>query len=349
MVPKNMMISRVIYTSAFMLLAAALGGCSSGGGSGGDSLDAALAQVADTAGTRPQIAYDNTAELVKLAGRGPTATRGFGVLRGWGAPTLGGSLAILPGDTGVSLLKEDYSISAGFPPQVVTLVHGGQSGSLVTSHLSKLGWKQHGGTLVGPPFSTGVSSKASLYVEAMHVVRTTGSDATFGGTRANLSEIGTPKGSTLADNPIIKALASCLGDVVAAQIGLAGGEGGDLGGRHPAAVAVGVRTPSSNSATPQAVTCVAWSSQGGAVQYTADARNALTSGLSAAVNRPFSTLLSHPSVKDLGGSQHIVQWQADTSSRADLIFVMYEQKDLPALPNCTRLPPAARSRVIGCG
>lgn len=342
--PKNIAFSRAIYASVAVFLAGALGGCSSGGASGGDSLDAALTHVADTAVTRSQIAYDNTSELVKLSGSGPGATKGFGVLRGWGAPALGGYLPVVTGDTGISLLKEDYSITAGNPPQGVTLVNGGQSGSLVTSHLTKLGWKQNSGMLTGPPITGGGSQKAALYALPMHVVRTTGSDVTFGGSGANLSQIGTPHGSTLASNPVIKALASCLGDVVAAQIGV----GGDLGGAHPVAVAIGIRTPSSNSATPRAVACVAWSSQAGATQYTAQARKALSSGLSVATNQPFSALLSHPSVTDIGGSQHVVEWQADTSSRADLIFQMYEQMDLPALPNCTRLPPAARSRVIGC-
>ena len=339
-----MAFSRAIYASIVVLLAGAVGGCSSGGASGGDSLDAALAHIADTAATRSQIAYDNTAELVKLSGSGLGAIKGFGVLRGWGAPSLGGFLGVLTGDTGVSLLKEDYSITGGNPPQAVTLVSGGQSGSLVTSHLTKLGWKQNGGMLVGPPFTDGGSQKAGQYALPMHVVKTTGSDVTFGGSGANLSQVGTPHGSTLASNAVIKALASCLGDVVAAQIGV----GGDLGGGHPVAVAVGIRTPSSNSATPRAVACVAWSSQAGATKYTAQARKALSSGLSVATNQPFSALLSHPSVTDIGGSQHVVEWQADTSSRADLIFQMYEQMDLPALPNCTRLPPAAQSRVIGC-
>jgi hypothetical protein len=307
-------------------------------------LDAALARVADTAATRSQIAYDNTSELVKLSGSDPDTTKGFGVLRGWGASSLAEFLAVLTGDTGISLLKGDYAITAGKPPRMVTLVSGGQSGSLVTSHLTKLGWKQNGGMLTGPPFNSGGSQKAAQYALPMHLVRTTGSDATVGGSGANLSQIGTPPGSTLASNPVIKALASCLGDVVAAQIGV----GGNLGGGHPVAVAVGIRTPSSNSATPRAITCVAWSSQAGATKYTADARKALSGGLSVATNQPFSALLSHPSVTDLGGSQHVVQWQADTSSRPELIFEMYEQIDLPALPDCTKLPPAARTRVIGC-
>jgi hypothetical protein len=132
--------------------------------------------------------------------------------------------------------------------------------------------------------------------------------------------------------------------VVAAQIQV----GGNLGGRNPVAVAIGVATPASNSATPHAVACVAWQSQAGAAQYVADARKALSSGVSVATNQPFSAVLSHPSVTSIGGSQNIVQWQADTPSRVDVIFQMYLDRDLPGLPYCGRLPGAARSRVIGC-
>ena len=83
------MISGVIYASALVLLAGALGGCSGGGGSGGTSLDAALARVADTGNTRSQITYDNTAELVRLSGTKLVSTaKGFAVLRGWGASAL---------------------------------------------------------------------------------------------------------------------------------------------------------------------------------------------------------------------------------------------------------------------
>jgi hypothetical protein len=53
-------------------------------------------------------------------------------------------------------------------------------------------------------------------------------------------------------------------------------------------------------------------------------------------------------VTSIGGSQDIVQWQADTPRRADQIFQMYLNRDLPALPYCARLPKVAQSRVIGC-
>jgi hypothetical protein len=347
-----MTFSLVIYAAVVVLLAGALGGCSGGGGSGGGSLDAALARVVDTAINRSQISYDNTAELVRLSGTGPGPangplavdlgpTKGFAVLRGWGSG-LYLLLNTLAGATGISVLKEDYAISVG--PQMLTLLQGGQSGSLVTSRLTRLGWKQHGGTLVGPVFPHG-SRAASEFEPSMHVVRTSGSDVTFEAVGDDLGQIGSPTGDTLASDPVIKALASCLGDVVAAQLGV----GRYLGGRRPVGVGVGIRTPSSNSATPRAVACVAWSSQAAATQYTADARKALTSGLSAdSPYRPYATVLSHPSVTDIGGSRHIVRWEADTANRASLILQLYENGNLPGLPTCTRLSPTTRKRVFGC-
>jgi hypothetical protein len=309
-------------------------------------LEAALSHVADTSGNRAGISYDDTSALVGLAGSGLGATKGFALLRGYGA-SITDLMLFLPGDTGINVFSEDYAITAGNPPQAVTLLHGGQSASLVTSRMTKLGWKPNGGMLVGPPLSdTSGSGSASEteYVLQLHMVQASGSDVTFGQSAGNLSQIGSPSGSTLAGDPLISALASCLGDVVAAQVQV----GGNLGGRKPVAVAIGVAAPASNSATPHAVACVAWQSQAGAAQYAAAARKALSSGGSIATNQPYSAVLSHTSVTSIGGSQNIVQWQADTPSRADVIFQMYLAMDLPGLPSCSRLPPAARGRVIGC-
>jgi hypothetical protein len=348
-VPSNQVLSRSFWASAIIVLACSLGSCSSGsGGSGpiaGSSLQAALSHVADTPATRAAIAYDDTSALVQLAGTDPGATKGFAQIRGWGAASLADMMVSLSGDTGISVFGEDYSITAGNPPQALTLLHGGQDASLVTSSLTKLGWKQNGGMLVGPAYPAGGSGNATDYALQLHVVQASGSDLTFGGSAANLSQIGSPSGSTLAGDPLVAALASCLGDVVAAQVQV----GGDLGGRNPVAVAVGVAAPASNAATPHAVACVAWPSQAGATQYAADARKALSSGSSLATNQPFSAVLANPSVTSIGGSQHIVQWQADTPGRADRIFQMYLDRDLPGLPYCARLPVAARSRIIGCG
>jgi hypothetical protein len=339
--------SRVLPATATVVLACALAGCSGGSGqgrSGGTGLDAALANVANTPVTRAQVAYDDTAALVKLSGASPGTVQGFAVLRGWGASSLMGLAVQLSGDTGINALNQDYAISAGNPPQTVTLLYGGQSASLVTSRLGKLGWKQGNGVLVGPSALGGGSAASAQYALQMHVVRADGSDVRLGQSGASSGQLGSPSGSTLASDPLISALAGCLGDVVAAQVQV----GGQLGGRKPAAVALGVRTPASNAATPHAVVCVAWSSQSGATQYTADARKALSSGTSSATNQPYADLLSHGSVTSIGGSQNVVQWQADTPRRADQIFQMYLSQDLPALPSCARLPKAAQRRLIGC-
>jgi hypothetical protein len=250
----------------------------------------------------------------------------------------------LSSDTGISIFTEDYAISAGNPPRMVTLLHGGQSASLVTSRLGKLGWKQDNGTLTGPSPLSGGSEATGLYALQMHTVRADGSDVRIGRSDTASDQLGSPSGSTLAANPLVSALADCLGDVVAAQIQV----GGDLGGKRPTGLAIGVRRPASNSATPHAVACVAWSSQAAATQYTADARKALSSGRSLATDQPYSNLLSHPTVTSVGGGQNIIQWQADTTRRADQIFQMYEASDLPALPSCARLPKAAARIVIGC-
>jgi hypothetical protein len=336
-----------LCATALLVLACTLGGCSgasNSGATGGTGLDAALSHVADTPATRVQVSYDDTAELVKLSGNDPGSTKGFAGLLGLGSGALVDLYASLASDTGISLLREDYAVTAGNPPQALTLLHGGQDATLVTSRLTKLGWKQGSGMLTGPSSPAGDSQAAFLYALQLHVVRAGGADVAFGGSGADLGNIGSPPGSTLAGDPLVSALADCLGDVVAAQVFV----GGDLGGRNPVAVAVGVRTPASDAATPRAIACVAWQSQAGAAQYATDARKALSSGLSLATNQPYSAQLAHPSVTNVGGSQHLVQWEADTPGRASLIFQMPLDRDLPGLPYCARLPTAARSRVIGC-
>ena len=100
------------------VLVAVTAGCS-GGGSGSSGLETALARVSDTANNRGAIYYDNTAELVSLAGSSLSAeSDGYGQLRGMGAPSLLSLISTLPGDTGINLLDENYAISAGarWPP-----------------------------------------------------------------------------------------------------------------------------------------------------------------------------------------------------------------------------------------
>jgi hypothetical protein len=340
----------VVFAAALVGLALSAAGCSSSsGGSGSDTgtgLQAALSRIADTASNRSQITYDDTAELVALAGSNPGSTKGFAGLRGWGVSAVVVDTETLPGNAGFNLFGEQYGISAGTPPATLSLMAGGQSAAQITSHLASLGWRRSGGRLVGPSLAA-ASSVAGPLALNMAQVLPAGADVVFGGSAANLSQIGSPHGATLASDPAISALAQCLGNVVAAGIF----SGGYLGGAGPAAgptaVAVGISRPSSNAATPHAVVCVSWSSQAASATYASELPRAF-SGVSVAQDVPYSTLLTHPTVTDVGGGQHVVEWQADTPQSALTVFSLVDDMGLPALPDCAKLSPAAAASLVGC-
>jgi len=332
---------RPVLASVLVTVAA---GCSTGG-TAGDGLEAALARVADTANNRSAIYYDNTTELVTLTGKDLRAeTNGYAQLRGQGAIVLLSTLAFLTADSGIKLFDENYAISTGTPPNTLMLIAGGQDASLVTGRLTKEGWKKDAdGTLAGPPpLAAGGSTGA--YASFMRQVRTANSDVLAGGSAADLGQLGSPPGKTLADDAGISALAHCLGNnVVAATIF----EGNGIT-VAPTEVAVGISKPASASATPHAVVCVSWPSQAAAGTYVSNVRKALATGLSPATSGRFSTQLLHATVTSVGGSTHVVKWQADTPV-VDTVFVMQEDRALPALQDCSQLKPAQKAQVIGCG
>jgi hypothetical protein len=332
--------SAIPLMSAITLIAVT--GCS-GSGSGGTGLQTALARVADTAGNRSQITYDNTAELVRLAGSDPASTKGFALLRGLGVPAIASTGYVLPGDAGFNLYAEDYSISAGTLPRTLSLMAGGQNGSQITSHLTSLGWKRSGGKLVGPP-PLAANSDATQLAEMASQVLPAGSDVVFGSAGADLSQIGSPQGATLASDPGISALAQCLGNVVAAELI----SGGYLGGAKPAAIAVGISQPASGTATPRAVVCVNWPSQAAAARYATAVRRALSSGFSLDLDTPYSALVKDATVTAIGGGQNTVQWQADTPQSAQTVLQMVDDIGLPALQDCAKLTALQAAEIPGC-
>jgi hypothetical protein len=320
--------------------------CSSGSG-GGNSLQAALGRVSDTANTRTQIWYDDTAALVKLAGRAWASQTGFALLRGMGAFNLAPEAELLPAGPGINLLNEDYAISAGQPPREVGLVEGGQDAGRIKSGLSRLGWKPAGGKLVAPPAGSVRGSTAAGPSYTLHLaqVMVSGADVSYGDSQADLSQIGQPSGQTLAQDPRISALADCLGNVVASSIGIY--NGGEQ--PAPAEVAVGIRSPASNTAAPRAVACVSWPSAAAASTYQANLRKALLGGgMSLTRDEPFSRLLTRATLHNVGGAQHVIAWQAATPGNAILVFSLLASEDLPALPDCRSLPPTDQGHISGC-
>lgn len=85
---------------------------------------------------------------------------------------------------------------------------------------------------------------------------------------------------------------------------------------------------------PRAVVCVSWSSDTEANRYATSLRKDLASGFDYFVNKPFPDLLPDSSVTVVGGSQHVVEWQASSPGNADLVFQMLVNISLPALPDC---------------
>jgi hypothetical protein len=53
-------------------------------------------------------------------------------------------------------------------------------------------------------------------------------------------------------------------------------------------------------------------------------------------------------VTTVGGGQHIAAWTASMPGRADEVFRMLENRDLPALPDCGRLRAFHTAAVYGC-
>jgi hypothetical protein len=116
----------------------------------------------------------------------------------------------------------------------------------------------------------------------------------------------------------------------------------------PAAVATGVTRPASNAAVPHAVVCAAWPSSSTASRYAAALHQALSSGSSLRANQRWSAILRGTSVTIMGGSQNLVQWQAQTPQGALAVFQMVDAADLPALPGCLQRGVKA-APIPGCG
>lgn len=92
---------------------------------------------------------------------------------------------------------------------------------------------------------------------------------------------------------------------------------------------------------------MSWSTQSAAAHFATELRKALA-GESLARGEPYSKFLKQVTVTTVGGSQHLVEWQADTPGNAQTVFLMVENVDLPALPDCGKLTRAQAAIVAGC-
>jgi hypothetical protein len=324
---------RYAAAAALALLAPLAAACSGGPGARpvDPSLTAALARVADTPGNRQQVWYDDTAALVRVAGRSWSRHGAYAALRGLGAPGLASSAPQI--SAGIDLIGDTYAISAGRPPAAVGLLAGGQRPAKVIRYLKALGWRRHGRGLAAPPFAAAVkgSTAEALIALPLALVAAAGTDLRYGYPAASLRQIGSPRGRTLAADPLVDALARGLGPVAAAWIGTYPA-GRTAAGPAPALAAVGVRAPAAGRSVPVAVGCTAWADAAAAAAYRRALQRALLGGgLNPVTRQPFRRLLRHAAVRAAGGRHHLVCWQARTPGQGLLVFSMAGQHDLPGL------------------
>ncbi|SHN46633.1 hypothetical protein [Cryptosporangium aurantiacum] len=311
---------RPVLLCALVCLAL-VNGCSSespesSGPDSGTALERALGRVAATDTTRQQITFDDTAALASLG-----ETFGALSLSGVAALTTYADQA-----KGLRPKSASFTVTAGRAPETVSLLAGGQDADEVEKQLTGAGWKRDGDELVAPALGAGGDGSTLPIILAR--VRTDGEDVVYGGTDGGLSDVGSPDGGSLADDRRVAALASCLGDVVAASFVISQDPKAPDG---PTMTAVGVRRPKSGGDTPQALACTAWSTSAAADTYATEVRDALDRGASARTQRPYAELLKSATVRDVGGDEHVVSWQAGTPDNAYLVFQMLAQSDLPAL------------------
>jgi hypothetical protein len=312
---------RTVALAVLVLVAA--GACDTGSDeepAGG--LAGALNRIAANDTTRQEVNYDDTAAIRALIGDGPVR-EGFGQLALRGAPNLVNLGNTAETELRLVPLQASYTISAGRPPNTVGVVAGGQKGDEVSGALTKLGWTRDGDRLVAPGLST-AEPNVSRYALALGQVRADGADVVYGSAGAQLSHAGRPSGDTLGGDRRIKALAGCLGDVVAAQI-VANRDG------EATAIAVGVLRPAAKTDTPKTVVCVAWGAQQAADGYATRVKDALANGRSQASRQPYAELVRAPEVTTVGGDEHLVRWRGETPGRAALGFQMLATRDLPGL------------------
>ena len=329
-----------------------LTGCSSlplvGESRGDTGLRQALSKVAANSTTRTWVSYDATGKLTALVGKKLTVA-GFGALLLQGT-NLGPEAQNLADDTGIAPLDADYGISAGLPPNTVSILVGGQHADRLGSALTKSGWTKNGDRYVAPAPNTITDERRIIYALDLAQVHPDGSDVIFGRSKADLGAAGHPDGKSLADDQPTAALADCLGDVVVAQMAtnykspimssrLTPAQQSAMAKLRPAGiqfdklteVAVGVRTPKSASDPPRAVVCTAWADQSAADGYAAAVPGVLADGKSLASNEPYAQLLHNPETKTESGSAHVVQWSADEAKGAAQIITMLQKGDLPGL------------------
>lgn len=282
---------------AIMLAAVTLAGvvgCSDDGASGGgSSLLAALGKVRATDSTRMYVEYGNVAAARALH---EADRERFVTLTGFGMGNLRNYYQVVSEDLAFDPLTLREAIAAGNPPDWSAVIWGDYDVNAVNNRFAELGVERSddgdsttwttsadGDIRLDSPLAT-IAGPSTL-----NNVRTAPGSFAFSPKRDTLFWVTDPGGDTLAEDPTMKTLAQCLGDVIAAII--------TRGENSTETLAVGVRAPSTTDVTD--VICVAPGTRDPA-SIRDHATGQLANGQSPKADRPWSELLPNAKVEVTG-------------------------------------------------
>jgi hypothetical protein len=291
-----------------VLLIAALAGCArsgrpndAGNGSRNESaLVAALSKVRATDSTRKFVEYGSVRATRALA----EADRArFYTLHMVGLGNVGPWSPLISTDLGFDPRLFQEGISAGVPGSWAGILWGDYDVNATNARFATFGIERSDSdgattwTIDADNRSTDPGPLDMIAGEkTLNIARTQPGSFAYAVKRDTLAWITNPGQDTLAKDPTIKALATCLGDVVAAVI--------NREGRMTQPLAVGIRAPSASDIT--AVICVAPGARDQAEKIRATASATLPNG-TMQNGQPWSQLLPDATTELTGDPNSVVR------------------------------------------
>jgi hypothetical protein len=314
---------------AIMLTAITFAGvvaCSDDGDGGGSGLLAALDRVKATDSTRSYVEYGNAAAARSLL---EADRKRFLTMSGFGMGNLRNYSKVVAKDLGFDPAAAREAITAGNPPDWSAIIWGDYDVAAVNKRFGELGIERSddGDVTTWTSSATGAIQFDSPLVTmagpgTLNNVRTAPGSFAFSPKRDTLAWVTDPGDDTLAEDPTMKTIAGCLGDVMAAII--------TKSKNSTETVAVGVQAPSATDVTE--VVCVAPGTRDPA-SVRDQVSNELATGQSPQARRPWSELLPNAKVEVSGFPQPAVRITATpgTENPPGRVIQMLNNRDLNTL------------------
>ncbi|WP_370381743.1 hypothetical protein [Catenulispora sp. GAS73] len=359
--------------AAVSVLAAAMGSaaaCSSSGSSGGGggvgagsgAFADALKNIHDTAQTSGSIEFGDTAQLAKLnGGTTPAANGPFARLVGAGSDQLTQYASLLPPLTGFDSTTATSAISLGTPPNQVGVLYGSFDPTAIGAKLAAWGYHKsdRGGGVTAWVFqdnhqvdltkldANGIGPGMAGW---LNVIWLSKSSIAYGSATSDLAAALPAQSKPLSGDPMVGPLADCLGSTLIAFVET---DAKQINNSGISAIAFGVTATGASDIREEI--CAAAPSASAAQGFATGFTKAVGSGLDYIRNQPWSTLLTDPQTKVIGGSENVVRLTAKPADPqgAALVVNLVAQNDFAGLlglpqainkpgspAGATTLPPA---------